>query len=480
MKEKKILFALKGLSVYELNSFSKFIHSPYFNVNKNISDYYDLLERHIKEGTVDDLSNETCWRIVFNNEPYHNQRFLKLNSDLLNLLEDFLAQQEYDQMTSLRACHKLAGAGKRNLVKLYNGILGDISRLDRSELNQSSEFYLNKYQIEKNIFSLKSENEKKNVKFEIDTELNIQNISENLDIFYIGEKLKQYCSLLSWKKMYKLEIQLHNIDSILEQSRQPPYSEFPAIKMYYTMVLTFVDEKMPKHFFNLKALINDYIHLFPEQEQKEIFYTAISYCVNKVNKGDFSFQEETFFIYKETIEKYNLLTGEIISPSDFRNIVFFALRVNEFEWTENFIQDYAEYLDPRYRDNAVEFSLARLEFYRKNFGKVLDHLNNVTFDDVWYTLGTKTLQVASYYELDEFDALESLLQSFKMYIKREKSLTKERKETYLNLIKYTSSLMKVNPRDQSKIQKIKIEIEQTKGIVSKPWLMEKVEEMIRK
>ncbi|MBK7638330.1 MAG: hypothetical protein IPJ13_31690 [Saprospiraceae bacterium] len=95
--------------------------------------------------------------------------------------------------------------------------------------------------------------------------------------------------------MYKLEIQLHNIDSILEQSRQPPYSEFPAIKMYYTMVLTFVDEKMPKHFFNLKALINDYIHLFPEQEQKEIFYTAISYCVNKVNKGDFSFQEETFF-----------------------------------------------------------------------------------------------------------------------------------------------------------------------------------------
>ncbi|MFZ1456350.1 MAG: hypothetical protein WAT46_09945, partial [Saprospiraceae bacterium] len=135
MKEKKILFALKGLSVYELNSFSKFIHSPYFNVNRNISDYYDLLERHIKEGTVDDLSNETCWRIVFNNEPYHNQRFLKLNSDLLNLLEDFLAQQEYDQMTSLRACHKLAGAGKRNLVKLYNGILGDISRLDRSELN---------------------------------------------------------------------------------------------------------------------------------------------------------------------------------------------------------------------------------------------------------------------------------------------------------------------------------------------------------
>jgi hypothetical protein len=480
MKEKKILFALKGLSIYELNSFSKYIHSPYFNVNKNISDYYDFLERHIKEGTADDLSNETSWKVVFKNEPYHNQRFLKLNSDLLSLLEDFIAQQEYESMTSLRACHKLAGAGKRNMTKLYNGILGDIGRLHKYEINQSSEFYLNKYMIEKNIFSLKTENEKKNEKFEIDSELNIQKISENLDIFYIAEKLRQFCSLLSWQKMYKLEITLFNIDSILEQSSRHPYSEYPAIKMYYTMVLTYIDENIIEHYYELKKLINEYIYLFPEYEQKEIYYTAISYCVNKVNKGDFSFQEETYLIYKETIEKNKLFLGGDLSPSDFRNVVFFALRVNEFDWTENFIHEYAEYLDPRYRDNAVEFSLARLEFYRKNYGKVLDHLNKVNYEDVWYNLNAKTLQLAAYYELDEYDALESLLQAYKMYIRREKSITPERKVHYLNLIKYTSSLMKVNPRDQAKILKIQEEISQTKGIVSKPWLMEKVNEMIRK
>ena len=161
-------------------------------------------------------------------------------------------------------------------------------------------------------------------------------------------------------------------------------------------------------------------------------------------------------------------------------MVFFALRVNEFDWTENFIHEYAEYLDPRYRDNAVEFSLARLEFYRKNYGKVLDHLNKVNYEDVWYNLNAKTLQLAAYYELDEYDALESLTLSYKMYIRREKSITPERKTHYLNLIKYTSALMKVNPRDQLKILKIQEDISQTKGIVSKPWLMEKVNEMIRK
>ena len=67
-------------------------------------------------------------------------------------------------MVSLRSNLKIAGANKRNLIKLYNGILGEIDRLNKLEMNQSAEYYLTTYQIEKNIFSLKTENEKKNEK----------------------------------------------------------------------------------------------------------------------------------------------------------------------------------------------------------------------------------------------------------------------------------------------------------------------------
>ena len=478
MKENKILSALTGLSKYELNSFNKFLHSPYFNVNKSLTEYYNILEEFIKTDQTELLTNEGIWSQLYSGEAYNNQRFLKLSSDLVTLLEDFIAEEEYRTMRSLRACHKLAGAGRRNLNKLYNGILGDIARLDRQELNQSSEFYLNKYQIEKNIFSLKSENEKKNEKFIINTEIKIKNISTNLDVFYVAEKLRLYCTLLTWKKMYKLDIVMDNMELVLHLSKIEPYNNIPSIMMYNTMQSTYADENNASNYFKLKELIQKYIHLFPEDEQKEIYATAISYCVNKVNKGDFTFQKETFFIYKETIENDNLLIGGIISQTDFRNVIFFALRVNEFDWAENFIYEYSQYLDPKYKDNAVEFSLARLEFYRKNFGKVLDHLNKVSYDDVWYTLGTKALQIASYYELDEFDVLESHLQAFKMYIRREKSLTKDRKDTYLNLIKFSSALTKINAKDKAKVQKLKEEIENTKGVVSKPWLLEKVEEMI--
>jgi len=39
--------------------------------------------------------------------------------------------------------------------------------------------------------------------------------------------------------------------------------------------------------------------------------------------------------------------------------------------------------------------------------------------------------------------------------------------------------MKINPKEQLKVVKLKDEIQSTHGVVSKPWLLEKVEQMIK-
>ena len=50
----------------------------------------------------------------------------------------------------------------------------------------------------------------------------------------------------------------------------------------------------------------------------------------------------------------------------------------------------------------------------------------------------------------------------------------------MNLIKFTSQLIKILPRDTLKLQKLRDDIQNTKGVVSKPWLLEKVDEMLLK
>ncbi|HQV96502.1 MAG TPA: hypothetical protein PLE29_02520 [Saprospiraceae bacterium] len=480
MKDRKISIALSSLNIYELNSFIKFVQSPYFNVNQSIAQFAQVISEAIKNGNLPILMPQDVWKQVYNNEPYNNQKFLKLNSDLTKLLETFLAQKEFESSESLITNLKLEGAKKRNLENLYSGIISEAERLNKSEYNQSADYYLTKYQIEKNLFSLKTENEKKNEKFEITSALNIHDIVENLDIFYVAEKLKLYCTLLSWKKMYKLNIEMENMEEILSKATRAPYNQIPPINIYYTIHLTYIEDENIINYYQLRSLMKKFIHLFPKSEQRNIYQTAISYCINKGNKNIALFHKESFEIYKEALLNNTLIVNDEILVTTFRNIVPIALRVEEFSWAESFIHDYAKYVDEKYRVNAVEFSLARLEFYRKNYGKVLEHLYKVSYEDVWYNLNTKTLQIASYYELDEFDALESLLQSFKMYIRREKSLSTDRKTHYLHLIKFTSALMKINHRDQQKLLKLKNEIETTQGVVSKPWLIEKVDQLIKK
>jgi hypothetical protein len=280
--------------------------------------------------------------------------------------------------------------------------------------------------------------------------------------------------------MYKLDIQIENIDNVIQLANVSPYNTIPSINIYYKMFSTYQDENNTENYFELRKLTQSYINIFPLEEQKEIYSTILGYCINKINKNQVDFFRETFEVYKDGIKENVLITDNSLSVTTYRNIVIAALRVEEFSWAENFIFEYAKYVNEKYRDNAVEFSLARLEFYKKNFKQVLTHLNNVNYEDVWYNINAKTIYLHAYYELDEFDALESLLQAFKMYIRREKSLSADRKVHYLNLIKFTSALMKLNAKEQPKVLKLKEEILATKGVVSKPWLLEKVEDMIKK
>ena len=156
MKDRKISIALSSLNIYELNSFIKFVQSPYFNVNQLIAQFTLVISEAIKNGNLPILTPQDVWKQVYNNEPYNNQKFPKLNSDLTKLLETFLAQKEFESSESLITNLKLEGAKKRNLENLYSGIINEAERLNNREYNQSADYYLTKYQIEKNLFSLKT------------------------------------------------------------------------------------------------------------------------------------------------------------------------------------------------------------------------------------------------------------------------------------------------------------------------------------
>jgi hypothetical protein len=81
-----------------------------------------------------------------------------------------------------------------------------------------------------------------------------------------------------------------------------------------------------------------------------------------------------------------------------------------------------------------------------------------------------------YYEQDEFDALESLLESMRTYMRR-KQVMGSYKAIYTNLIKYSRKLIRINPYDQQQVTKLRQEVETAKPLPEKEWFLEQLDKL---
>lgn len=365
MLNSKIITALQSLTVYELNRLSKFLRSPYFNKNDLIISHFEFLQEAIKSNTLEEIDKMALWANAFGDQKYNDTKFRKLNTDLLRLTEEFLAVEGFQKNPLHQANYLLKAIAEKKIEKLYNSTINTVKRLSEYQTEKPASYYYYQYQIEKNVFNLTSEYERKTkTKSEL-ADFNISKIADNLDIFYLTEKMRYLNTLLTWQNVTKHEQTIKFRDDLINQIQNIEFKNYPALNIYYTIYLSTVEPDDRAHYDELVDNIKRHIDLFPKEEAKDIFEAAINYCVRKANKGDNTYLNELFEIYKFGLENEIILVNREITPTSFRNICFIGLRLKKFEWTEDFINAYSLLLDQKYRQNAVTFNLARLYWYQK-------------------------------------------------------------------------------------------------------------------
>jgi hypothetical protein len=415
-----------------------------------------------------EMEKEELWSICFRDEVYNDGRFRKLQSDLLKLVEEFFAQEVYESNSIHKAKYLLDAIHNKNLGGLKSGAIKTAQRYANDQQLKPASFYYFMYEIEQSTFKLTRFQTQRSEKS------NIEEIAQNLDRFYLAEKLRYYCTILDHQKVVDIDYKMLFIDEIIDHVKSNDYSDNPPIQIYFQILLCYNEPLERKHFDHLKFLINKYIHLFPDTEIAEITDSALNYCIKRLNSGEFEFVKEAFELYKEWVPRGLLQVQGKLTPFHFKNIITIALRLNEFDWVENFIYTYINNLEEKYRGNALTFNLAQLYFYQKDYQKVIGQLNQVEYEDITYNLNSKTLLMASYFELDELEALNSLLDTFRVYLNRNKSIPDIRRKHYINTLNIVRKMAKIKSGDKTAIEKLEKEIESTQGIVSKNWILEKL------
>ena len=100
----------------------------------------------------------------------------------------------------------------------------------------------------------------------------------------------------------------------------------------------------------------------------------------------------------------------------------------------------------------------------------------VQFDseDYLLTLGAKTLLLKMYYESEEFEVLDSLLESIRIYLQRKQVLGYHKKH-FENIIRFTKKMMDIPPFDKTKKEQLRQEILSTKIQSERDWFLKQLE-----
>jgi len=304
-------------------------------------------------------------------------------------------------------------------------------------------------------------------------------LMQHLDAFYLAQKLRYYCHWLNYRKVLRLEgkMEVPLMKELLQYIEANKANQVPVVAIYHQIILTLLDDNKEQYYQELKRLLEVHSHLFSAEEAWEMYGYALNYCIRKINSGA-KYLAELFDLYQVTLNKAVILNNGELDHQHFKNMIAIALRLKQFDWVMNFIEVYQNKLPEKVRENAYTYNMARVYFSKREWGKVIDLLQQVEYDDVFYKLDSKALLLKTYYESGEWLVLDSLIDSFQILLRRNKEISKQHRSNYLNLVKFVKKINDLRPNDTAKIKTLKEKIEATNQVADKGWLLEKLEEVV--
>lgn len=446
------------------------MYSPYYNDDDRLKKVTEALLPYAKTQTLAEVEQKQLWKQVFGKAPFNTGKYVRLLSDTVKKVEHFLITDRFQQNQILQHTYQLQVMNERQLHKHTAEFLRLTEKHHHAQPHRDGAFYYHHLLIQ----------EQKNIYLENydqrSTDKNLQGVMHSLDVYYVLQKLKYGAAMLHYQSFLNMETDVVLLNEALQLATQTAF-DVPAIQIYRRIILSITEPNTETHYHQLKALLTKHSALFATDELKTLFVFAINYCINRINLGQGAYLKELLLLYQFALQNDLLLENDQLSPWEFKNIVTVALRVKELKWAEKFMEEYKHKLPKEEKQNAYTFNMARLHFYQKNYDRVLQLLQDVKYNDIFYQLDSKTTLLKTYYETGEEMPLLSLKESFRLLLSRKRLITPQQRNNYNNLLKFSIKLFRIDVKNTRALKALRLEIDNTANIADKSWLLEKVEEL---
>jgi len=482
MLKSSLIQLLRSFSKKEMSRFVKYVDSPYFNVHQDIIRliaYLESIYPHFNEKNCDRnlIFKKTKPKATFN-----LSKLKHLFSFTISLAEEFLIIERIQERKNLSQLLLLRQLSNKKLDNRFQRQLKKFQKNREKIEERDTNFFYHEYVLSNLI------NDHLYIQTNRYEDDYLGKIDQNLDIFYLSEKLKNACQILSRNQTFQSTVKYPLINDLLQyiEHNRSYFEDQPQVLLYFQLHQILSGTEEDSAFKELISDLEKRAHEFSVAEQHSFFGFCTSYCIKQINLGKSDYLNRLFSLYKLMLNLGLLLEGGHISEWRYKNLVTVGTRLKEYEWTENFIEDYKDQLQKKVRENAYTYNLASYYFAVNKMDEALQILNSVKYTDLVYVLGSRTLLLKIYYETKEEEAMTYQIDAFLSFLKRNRSVSEPGKKRYTNLLKYLKKLGRIRANIKLKreqgilddLDDILLAVQsQRSQVTNAPWVISKIEEL---
>lgn len=480
---------LRKFSSKEINEFEKILKSPFFNNHTTLIKLFSELKKYYPQFSNKLITKEYLFQIVNKGKEYDDKLFRKYLSRLNKLGEEYMSILQMRIDNGRKDLNVLIQLSKRDLNEAYLRKLKEVEKSIKNENKINVDDFLMKHHL----YTVKCNHES--------IELRILPKSEDIKEAYIN--LVNYFLFNSGSFLTQSDTNQYSFRHLEDEYPYSYFFDIGKIEEYIEKIKKLKIKNYEDNIFFLEIILNDLkinlsenglpaynnmkklVYINSERLGDQLLYYLLQrmnvYCILESAKGNVDLHTDIFENYRMLLDK-NLFnkenTGDL-SLLDFRIILSSALKNNEYEWAEKFVNEKIELLKEEQRLNVRLYGNAVLLFYKKKYPEAIEQISLIRSESLPLTLDIYIIKLKLFIKMEHYDSAAALADSFRHFVTGKKHISDFHSVTLLNFIKYYKAILRLTlKKDKTKLEKLLFDLKSSSNTKEKKWMSETITELI--
>lgn len=313
----------------------------------------------------------------------------------------------------------------------------------------------------------------------------------SLSHYFQVKSLQWSCGVVNVTKVFRQPDKQATIPFYAETLLAPlPEDEAPIPHLFRLCLLLLTGSSQEGILAKILSLLQQEGEQIAPPIRYEVYGYVLNHCIRHVNRGDQSYLQSIFEIYRLLYPLDQPAQDQQIHPLQLKNVVSIACRSGHLQWGLAFMKGYQPLLSELDRELALQFNTGVLAFHETRFKSAIQLFQSVIAtptQDAFYGLDARIYLWKSYYEsrsglsASEADEMYRLYDSFRVYVDRNRKVSASHQQQFRNLVRQFKRLMKcVEEPDAGKRKRALLRFQEkllaADYVANITWLLQKVEE----